>query len=53
MSDHNITPRELDVLKLLNQHLQDKEIAKKLGLSRETVTTHVKAIRKKYFLFAK
>jgi DNA-binding NarL/FixJ family response regulator len=37
---HRLTPRELDVLRLLVQGKTDQEIADTLYLSRRTVTTH-------------
>ena len=42
-----LTPRELDVLRLLAQGWSDKEIAVELGIGRRTVSTHVAAIRTK------
>lgn len=48
MTTHpNITPRELDVLQLLNHHLADKEIAAHLKIRLDTVKDHVKSIREK------
>jgi DNA-binding NarL/FixJ family response regulator len=42
-----LTPRELDVLRLLVQGLSDAQIAEKLVLSRRTVTTHLTTIYSK------
>lgn len=42
-----LTPRELEVLKLLAQGLQNKEIAAKLFISERTVKFHVSAILSK------
>jgi DNA-binding CsgD family transcriptional regulator len=36
-----LSPREIDILELLIQGNIDKEIADKLGISRETVRTHL------------
>jgi predicted ATPase/DNA-binding CsgD family transcriptional regulator len=42
-----LTPRELDVLRLLVQGLSDSQIAEKLVVSRRTVTTHLTTIYSK------
>lgn len=38
----NLTPRELDVLCLLAEGLQHEEIGRRLGISSETVRTHLR-----------
>jgi DNA-binding NarL/FixJ family response regulator len=40
----DLTPRELDVLNLIAQGLRNKEIATLLGVTEETVKTHVKGL---------
>ena len=42
--DHGLTPRELDVLRLVAEGRTDREIADALFLSRRTVTSHLTAI---------
>lgn len=44
----NLTPRELEVLKLLKQGLSNKEIAHHLGNSVKTTKTHLTSIYKKF-----
>jgi predicted ATPase/DNA-binding CsgD family transcriptional regulator len=43
-----LTPRELDVLRLLVQGLSDTQIAEQLVVSRRTVTTHLTTIYSKF-----
>jgi predicted ATPase/DNA-binding CsgD family transcriptional regulator len=45
---NTLTPRELDVLRLLVQGLSDTQIAEKLVVSRRTVTTHLTTIYSKF-----
>lgn len=40
----HVTPRQLEVLCLLANGLPEKEIARKLGISRNTVKLHVRNI---------
>jgi non-specific serine/threonine protein kinase len=46
-SAHGLSPRELEVLRLLAQHRTDKEIAEALFISPRTIQTHVERIRAK------
>jgi NarL family two-component system response regulator LiaR len=43
----NLTPRELEVLRLVARGLQNKRIASELHLSEKTVKTHVSAVLRK------
>jgi len=43
----NLTRREIEVLKLLNQGFTYNEVAKELEISRNTVHTHIKSIYEK------
>lgn len=45
--DHCLTRRESEVLELMSDGLQNKEIARELILSEETVKTHVSSIMRK------
>ena len=43
----DLTPRELEVLRLISRGLQNKQIAAELHLSEKTVKTHVSAVLRK------
>jgi predicted ATPase/DNA-binding CsgD family transcriptional regulator len=45
--DTNLSPREIDVLRLLVHGWSDKEIAAELGIGRRTVSSHIATIRAK------
>ena len=47
MNPYHLTPRETDVLGGLQRGLQDKEIAQTIGISPQTVHTHLKRIFEK------
>ncbi len=51
--EHNLSPRELDVLNTLVQGLDTAEIADKLFISRETVRNHIKHIYEKLHVHSK
>lgn len=44
LCDRSLTPRQLEVLLLLQQGLSNKEICRTLGLSLGTVKAHVSAV---------
>jgi DNA-binding NarL/FixJ family response regulator len=45
--EHGLTPRELEILTLLSDGITNKEIAVRLGISSETVRTHLDHIYQK------
>jgi DNA-binding NarL/FixJ family response regulator len=46
-SANHITPREIQILALMSQGIMNKDIAKRLNISTETVKQHVKNIYQK------
>lgn len=42
-----LTPRERECLRLVDQHLSSKEIARQLGISKHTVDTHLDKARQR------
>jgi len=46
-SINHITPREIQILALMSQGMMNKDIAKRLNISAETVKKHVKNIYQK------
>ncbi|MFN0159307.1 MAG: response regulator [Bacteroidota bacterium] len=53
VEEHNLSPRELDVLNTLVQGLDTTEVADKLFISRETVRNHIKHIYEKLHVHSK
>ena len=44
---YHLSPRELDVLRLVTEGLSDQEIALRLGISSNTASRHLASIREK------
>ena len=42
-----LTPRERECLRLVDQHLSSKQIARRLGISKHTVDTHLDKARQR------
>jgi DNA-binding NarL/FixJ family response regulator len=40
----NLTPRQLEVLRLLGEGLETQEIAARLGIAEETARNHIRAL---------
>lgn len=47
MTEHNLTPRERDVLALIGRGLRNGEVARELGLSENTVAGYIKSVYRK------
>lgn len=47
LGEHGLSPRELEILELLSEGLTNKKIAVRLGISAETVRTHLGRIYEK------
>ena len=45
--DEELSPRELEVLSLVSEGFSNQKIAEKLGISAETVKSHIRHIMKK------
>ena len=48
-----LTDRELEIISLVAQGLMDKEIARKLGISYQTVKNHIYNARRVFFGFTR
>lgn len=48
--DYGLTPRELEILRLLAEGMLKKEIADSLGISKNTVSTHLRRVYGKLFV---
>ena len=42
-----LTPRELEIMELVKQGLTNKQIARRLGLSEQTIKNHLSSVFKK------
>ncbi len=51
--DFNITPKQIEIIKLRNDRLNNKQIAEKLGISVKTVENHIRNLKLKIQSFYK